>query len=102
MTKKKLQEFIDLKTDKKKVLVTHMAPSAQSLEPAYRNATTNDAYYEELFDMLVDSDIKIACHGHIHEPVDYMIGNCHVVSNPRGYYGHETQAYNYKFKQLEI
>lgn len=102
MTKKKIQEFVDLKTDKKKVLVTHMAPSSQSLDRRFKNSETNDAYYEELFEMLVDSDIKTACHGHIHEPVDYMIGNTRVVSNPRGYFGHEAQTWTHSFKRIEV
>jgi len=29
------------------------------------------------------------CHGHIHESSRYMLGECMVVSNPRGYYDYE-------------
>jgi hypothetical protein len=28
-------------------------------------------------------------HGHIHENNDYMVGNCRIISNPRGYHGME-------------
>lgn len=30
-------------------------------------------------------NIKLWCHGHIHSNSDYMIGNCRVICNPRGY-----------------
>lgn len=96
-----LKKFAELKTDKKKVVVTHMAPSHLSLDPTYRGSRVNDAYYEDMSEFILDSDINLFCHGHIHAPCDYMIGNTRVVSNPRGYYGHESQANNYIFKMIE-
>lgn len=102
LTKKRLMEFIDLQTDKKKILVTHMAPSAQSLDRDYANSCVNDAYYEEISNLLAYSDVKVAVHGHIHEPVDYMVENCRVVSNPRGYFSYEAQANNYTFLKVEV
>ena len=102
LTKVKIQEFIDLKTDKKKVLVTHMAPSLMSVPENFRHNLIHYAYYEELSEMLVDSDVEIAVHGHLHHQVKYLIGNTLVVSNPRGYFGQDIQAYDHKFKQIEI
>lgn len=102
MTKIKIQEFIDLDTTKKKVLVTHMAPSLISVPENFRKDPIHYAYFEELFEMLVDSDVKIAVHGHIHHHVKYLIGNCQVLSNPRGYFGQDVNAYEHKFKQIEI
>jgi Icc-related predicted phosphoesterase len=98
----RLQDFIDTPTDKPKILVTHMAPSAMSLDPKYVNSWLKDAYYEDISEMLLDSDIKVAIHGHVHSPSDYMIGDCRVVCNPRGYYGHENSTVNYKFKTINI
>lgn len=102
MTKRKIAEFASLTLDKKKVLVTHMAPCSLSVGPEYASSLTNDAYYEDISELLMDSDIKVAVHGHIHEPVDYMLDNCRVVSNPRGYHGHESQTNSYGFKMIEV
>ena len=100
LTLEKLKKFISLKYNKPKVLITHMAPSRLSLlnEPK----VNDDAYYEELFELLVDSDLKVAVHGHLHDAVDYKIGTCRVVSNPRGYYGYESKANSFKFKNIKV
>ena len=94
----KIKEFIELQTEKSKILITHMAPSSLSIAVPKKN---DDAYYEELFELIADSDIRVAVHGHIHDPVDYEIENCRIVSNPRGYYGYETQVNSFLFKKIE-
>jgi Icc-related predicted phosphoesterase len=98
MTKKKIKEFADLKTDKNKVLLTHMAPCFLSIPEHKRTNKINSAYYEDISEMLMDSDIKVACHGHVHDPVDYVIGNTRIVSNPRGYNGKQTAGKTFEFK----
>lgn len=101
-TIREIKKFIELKTDKKKVLVTHHAPSIVSLDSDYEKSLVQDAYYEELSDILWESDIKIAVHGHIHTPVNYAIGNVMVISNPRGYHGYESKATEFRFKQVTV
>lgn len=98
MTKKKIQEFVDLKTDKNKVLLTHMAPCFLSIPDSRKFHPANSAYYEDITEMLLDSDIKVACHGHVHKPVDYLVGETRIVSNPRGYHGAQTFGKNFEFK----
>lgn len=101
-TIKALKDFIDTPTDKTKILVTHMAPCVMSIHPNYINHFLNDAYYEkQVGDMILYSDIKLAIHGHIHFPSDYMLGKCRIVCNPRGYYTFENFATNYKFKTID-
>lgn len=102
MMRRGIEKFIETKSDKKKVLVTHHAPSYQSVPAEYRGHELNAAYASELFDVLYDSDIKVAVHGHMHEPADYMINNTRVTSNPRGYYGLEASAYNFSVKTIEV
>lgn len=97
-----LLKFIELKTDKKKVMVTHHAPSYMSVQSGYKGDRLNGCYATEMFDLIYDSDIKLAVHGHMHEPTDYMIGECRVASNPRGYYGYETRAYTWKPVTIEV
>lgn len=102
-TKRKLHEFMNLVTDKKKVMVTHHAPSSVSISAEHHHTSVcNDAYYEELSDRIYESDIKVAVHGHVHTPVEYNIGECRVISNPRGQYGYEVQANDFRFKQVEV
>ena len=46
----------------------------------------NGAYHSDLTDIMLDHpQIKLWTHGHTHHTFDYMIGNCRVVCNPRGY-----------------
>lgn len=101
-TIRKLKEFAALETEKKKIVVTHHAPSSLSLDPMYDRSSVKDAYYEDLSGILGYSDIKLHIHGHIHSPNDYLIGDCRVLSNPRGYHGYEFDVKNFRFKQVEV
>lgn len=70
------------------IIVTHMAPSEQSIDPAYAHEhILNHAYYTDLAESvrIHCKSVKLWIHGHIHWPVDYSLYNVRVVSNPRGY-----------------
>lgn len=73
--------------DKPFVLITHHAPSFASVNEKYKNdTTTNGGFASELGEFILDHpNIRVAVHGHMHDPVDYMIGDTRVLSNPRGY-----------------
>lgn len=72
--------------DKKIVVVTHHAPSEQSISIVSLNDCMNPAYASNLEEFILERpNIKLWCHGHIHSASDYNIGNCRVVCNPRGY-----------------
>lgn len=92
MSRKKLEEFCEMKIANPKVVVTHHAPSYLSIPEVYKTHALNAAYATEMFDTLYDSDVKVAVHGHIHLPANYKIGETRVISNPRGYYGYEPAA----------
>ena len=92
----KLEQF---KNDKVWVL-THHAPSYQSVHPKYRNSgIANGAYVSDLDDLILNNPIiKYWSHGHTHENFDYMIGGCRVVCNSRGYYnGYNNADLNINF-----
>jgi predicted phosphodiesterase len=77
-----------------------MAPSFASVNKKYAHEKTmNGAYASDLSEFILDNEnIKVWVHGHMHDPVDYMIGDTRVVSNPRGYIGHEdTSGFNPDF-----
>lgn len=101
-TMKHLTDFAELETDATKVLVTHHAPSFMSIHGDFKGKALNDAYATELFDLLYDSGIKLAIHGHIHDSCDYNINRTRVVAQPRGYYGYEQCAYGYRVKTIEV
>lgn len=73
------------------IVVSHMAPTSQSVHPQYQNAKTmNGAYYTNLSEFILDNpQIKLWCHGHMHNESDYMVGTTRVICNPRGYVGYE-------------
>lgn len=93
ITIKKHRETVEwlnimLQEDKRKtVIVTHHAPSLQSVHPRYRNQTImNGAFCSDLEYIMLDFDqIALWTHGHVHDPWDYVIGNTRVLCNPHGY-----------------
>ena len=76
------------------VVITHHAPSMQSIEKNYRNSELVASFASNLENFILDlPNIKLWCHGHIHTASDYMIGNCRIICNPRGYEAlHETHT----------
>lgn len=76
------------------VICTHHAPSKMSTKPRYLNDTImNGAYSSDLSEFMLDyPEIKVWTHGHTHDQFDYMIGECRVICNPRGYKGYEEAA----------
>lgn len=74
--------------DKKVVIMTHHAPTAMSVDIKYVSQyLMNGAYFSRLDDFILDRpQIKLWCHGHMHDYKDYMVGDdCRVICNPRGY-----------------
>jgi hypothetical protein len=68
-------------------VLTHHAPSYQSIHPKYRMETVNGSYASDLDDLILSHpQIKYFSHGHTHESMSYTIGECRVICNPRGYY----------------
>ena len=86
-TKQYFKLMLEEKRDMPVVVITHMSPSFQSTNEKYRYETvTNGGYSSDLDDFILDHDnIKVWVHGHMHDPVDYKIGNTRIIANPRGY-----------------
>ena len=92
--KEYIKTICELNRDKKVVVCTHHAPSFRSVHPHYASETDmNGGYASDLSEFIMDHEnILFWTHGHMHDPSDYMIGQCRVICNPRGYVGYETQA----------
>ena len=79
------------------VVVTHHAPTKLSVKPRYQKETImNGAYSSDLSEFILDHpEIKVWTHGHTHDNFDYIVGECRIICNPRGYKGYEQQAENF-------
>lgn len=89
-----IRQILEMKADKRCVVVTHMAPSFQSISEKYSDQSLmNGAYASDLCEFILDHpQIRLWTHGHVHNVNDYMIGTTRVVSNPRGYEGYEPDT----------
>ncbi len=68
------------------IVVTHHAPSEKSISQDYVPKELSCAYASDLDQFILNRpNIKCWIHGHVHHQSNYKIGNCLVVSNPRGY-----------------
>jgi hypothetical protein len=69
----------------KVVIVTHHAPSRESIPPAFDGDPCNPAFASDLSRFVVESEARFWVHGHIHYSCDYTLGKTRVLANPRGY-----------------
>ena len=97
-SKQFLLDTLPMFENQKVWVLTHHSPSYQSIHPKYRMETTNGAYASHLDDLILSHpQIKCWSHGHTHESMNYFIGECRVICNPRGYFGHNTSGLNLNF-----
>ncbi len=89
---------------KKYVVVTHHAPTHQSIAEWFKHDTLmNGAFASELSEFIMDRpQIKLWTHGHMHNQSDYMVGDTRVVCNPRGYVKYEQRAKEFELQYLEV
>ena len=69
------------------VVVTHHAPTPRAIHPYYRGSALNGAFASDLEGLIARHRPRLWIHGHVHHPVDTMIGETRVLANPRGYPG---------------
>jgi hypothetical protein len=84
------------------VVITHHAPSFQSITEKYRDDKhLNGGYASDLSEFILDyPQIKHWVHGHVHSTHDYVIGDTQILANPRGYHGHEKIASDFEVKSF--
>lgn len=85
MAKFFLKEALDGKQDEKTVVVTHHAPSEESVPDIYAGEELNSCYASRYEYFAMDLNPNLWFHGHIHHSSDYNLGDVRVVANPRGY-----------------
>lgn len=78
------------------IVMTHHAPSFQSIPERYAGDVLSNAYASHLnFGLFTHGQPDVWIHGHLHDEVNYWINETNVISNPYGYIGHHlNEGYN--------
>lgn len=72
--------------DKNIIIVTHHAPSPYSISKEYIGSKLNPAFASNLNKFIIENpNIRLWCHGHVHNPCDYILGETRIVCCPFGY-----------------
>lgn len=84
ITKKLNESFID---NVYPIVVTHHAPSFQSVSDGFQGSPLNGAFCSDLTEMILYSPTDLTwIHGHVHQNHDYLVHDrCRVICNPHGY-----------------
>lgn len=83
----------------KNIVVTHHAPSLQSVSEQYKNDPVTAAYASDIEAFILKHQPDFWIHGHIHTPSRYHIGKTEIICNPHGYI---DEPYNGFDKELII
>jgi Icc-related predicted phosphoesterase len=87
------------------IVVSHHAPTFFSVPEEFKHDSFgNGLYCSDLSEFILDSpQIKKWIHGHIHDTIQYPVGDdCEVLANPRGYMGLETLPNRFVLKYFDI
>lgn len=76
------------------VVISHFAPSHQSMHQKYKNQTPFEINYHFVnnLDSIIEEspEIKLWIHGHTHTQFDYVVGQTRVICNPKGFPDEDT------------
>lgn len=67
------------------VVVTHHAPSPQSIHPRFEGSALNACFVSNAERLLDGRRACLWIHGHTHDSFDYAVNGTRVLCNPRGY-----------------
>ncbi len=97
-----LTNFLERNREKKVIVMTHHMPT-EKFNEKYIGNRLNPAYGSDLSNMILNNtNIKVWGHGHVHDPADYMVGDCRVLCKPRGYYGYEINKVEFEPILFEV
>lgn len=108
---KKAREFIKesyeeiKKLNKKLIVMTHHAPSVQSIHPKYKNSGDMNYYFvnTNLIENYCYGDDNIITkwiHGHCHTEFDFMEGSINNLCSPYGYPNENKKEYEFKYFEI--
>ncbi len=96
-----LRESLSACKTKQNVVITHHAPSIQSIPEQYKNEIVSAGYASNLEDFIKIYRPDLWIHGHIHKTSDYFIENTRVICNPVGYPGEKIKGFQ-EYLMVEI
>ncbi|WP_254527478.1 MULTISPECIES: metallophosphoesterase [unclassified Sphingobacterium] len=99
VSRKWLDESLQDSKKSKNIVITHHAPSLQSVSEQYKNDPVTAAYASNMEDFILKHQAAFWIHGHIHTPTRYHIGKTEIICNPHGYI---DEPYNGYQKELII
>jgi len=67
------------------VVITHHAPSRQSIHSRFAGSLLNGCFVSDLQHLADGQRAQLWVHGHTHDSFDYLLNGTRVVCNPRGY-----------------
>ena len=67
------------------VVITHHAPSPQSIHPRFAGSLLNGSFVSDLERLMGADRVRLWIHGHTHNSFDYTVRGTRVLCNPRGY-----------------
>jgi len=80
-----LDEALSRPFDGPTVVITHHAPSPQSIHPRFADSLLNGFFVSDAEWLLQGRRAQLWIHGHLHDSFDYQVDGTRVVCNPRGY-----------------
>lgn len=73
------------------LVMSHHGPTSKSAHRYYHDLDMAGGYHSDHSEFILDRPKIVKwIHGHTHYNVDYMVGDCHVITNQRGYGPHVT------------
>ena len=92
--KEKVREY----SHKPIIIMTHHAPSPYSISPSYAGSMLNPAFASNLNQFILENpQIRLWCHGHVHDNFDYILGKTRVVCCPFGYNNENNAVLPYDY-----
>lgn len=73
-----------------KVVITHHAPSFQSISSSYKRSQMHGLYASNIENEIIEHKPNLWVHGHTHEFKAYQIANTNIIVNPLGLINEET------------
>jgi len=89
-----LKEKLEELKNETVVIVTHHAPSLNSVPEDYKTDLLSAAYASNLDDFVSNSNAKLWIHGHMHTASDYTLGNKCISEHPLFHQGHYNKTYD--------
>jgi predicted phosphodiesterase len=80
-----LRRKLDQPFDGPTVVITHHAPSPQSIHPRFAGSPLNACFVSNAEQLMGAERVRLWIHGHTHDSFDYAIAGTRVLCNPRGY-----------------